>query len=304
MEDGPRAHPAPDGEAELIRFDHAVSLRSQLTTWSGGLFEVSTSELGAALAFVEGYEHLVATRAYPGLTPLTDDEQRLALLADIVVFVWLDDTFTSSGQRRPVDWANLGKGAPVRGREAQVFEHLYETVRDCGGDPAALELWRSTAVTFLELQERDWLQRQRGETQQWTFLDYLEEAEINSTIQHMLATLSLLHGLDMHHRMEEALFRSYLHNIGVLARLLNDLSSVERERKEIAPRNAVIFLEGQVAGDGARSILETRVRAHREHLSRDRAALGQTDVLANAAALMLEAIERVYSLPGVRYEPH
>lgn len=270
--------------------------------WIGGSFELSNSEVGAAMAFVEGYEQLVAQRGLVGLSP-PNEHDRLTLLTDIVVFVWLDDTFASVSERRPVEWSRLVLGAPGPSREAQAFDRLWSIIQTRGGDPGAIELWRDTGIAFLELQERDWAQRKQGTTRQWTFLDYLEEAEINSTIQHMLATLSLLHGLDMHERMEEPVFRSFLRNLGVLARLLNDLSSVERERQEDSPRNAVIFLEGQVDGAGARSILETRVRAHRDHLARDRATLGEGDVLATAGELMLEAIERVYELPGVRYEP-
>ncbi|MCA9651428.1 MAG: hypothetical protein H6712_19995 [Myxococcales bacterium] len=279
-----------------------MSLQTQLTTWAGGLFELSRSELGAATAFIQGYDQLVSHWARPGLSPLTD-EDRLLLLKDIAVFVWLDDAFTSSEHRSPVAWSHLGPGAPGPSREAQVFDRLHSSVRDRGGSPKALGLWLSTGVAFLELQERDWAERQRGESRQWTFLDYLLEAEINSTIQHMLATLSLLHGLDMHGRMEDPVFRSFLRNIGVLARLLNDLSSVERERQETAPRNVVLFLEGQVDGEGPRSIIEARVKAHREHLARDRTSLGEADVLADCGMLMLEAIERVYKLPGIRYEP-
>ena len=65
----------------------------------------------------------------------------------------------------------------------------------------------------------------------------------------------------------------------------------------------VLFLEGQVDGEGPRSIIEARVKAHREHLARDRTSLGEADVLADCGMLMLEAIERVYKLPGIRYEP-
>lgn len=253
------------------------------------------------MAFIEGYEQLLAARPHPGLGSLSEGD-RLLLLQDVTVFVWLDDTFAATTHRRPVSWSSLVPGAPGTGREAKVFDHLYAAVIGRGGPPEAIELWLRTGIAFLELQERDWAQRQRGERRQWTFLDYVAEAEVDSTIQHMLATLSLLHGLDMHERMEELVFRSYLRNIGVLARLLNDLSSVARERTEGAPRNVVLFLEGQVDGDGARSIIEARVRAHRDHMARDRASLGRDDVLAHAGALMLEAVERVYTLPGVRYE--
>lgn len=280
----------------------AVDLRTQITAWAKGLFDLSSSELEAAMAFIEGYEQLIVTRPHPGLGPLSSAE-RLLLLQDIAVFVWLDDSFAATTHRRPVSWPSLVPGAPGSSREAKVFDHLHAAVVGRGGPPKAIDLWLRTGVAFLELQERDWAQRARGEQRQWTFLDYVAEAEVDSTIQHMLATLSLLHGLDMHERMEELVFRSYLRNIGVLARLLNDLSSVARERSEGAPRNVVLFLEGQVDGEGARSIIETRVRAHREHLARDRASLGQHDVLAHAAAMMLESIERVYTLPGVRYEP-
>jgi Terpene synthase family 2, C-terminal metal binding len=279
-----------------------VKLNTQITHWAGGLFELSSSELGAATAFIEGYEQLIVTRPHPGLGPLSEDD-RLLLLQDISVFVWLDDSFASATHRRPVPWSSLFPGEPGSSREAKVFDRLHAAVVDRGGPPKAIDLWLRTGIAFLELQERDWAQRSRGEQRQWTFLDYVAEAEVDSTIQHMLATLSLIHGLDMHERMEELVFRSYLRNIGVLARLLNDLSSVERERTEEAPRNVVLFLEGQVDGAGARSIIETRVRAHRDHLARDRASLGPHDVLAHAGAVMLEAVERVYTLPGVRYEP-
>lgn len=272
-----------------------------MSDWTRGLFELSSSELGAALAFIEGYEQLLAARPFPGLGSLSDDD-RLLLLQDIAVFVWLDDTFATTTHRLSVSWSSLVPGAPGSSREAKVFDHLRAAVSARGGPPAAIELWLRTGVAFLELQERDWARRKRGEQRQWTFLDYVAEAEIDSTTQHMLATLSLLHGLDMHERMEELVFRSYLRNIGVLVRLLNDRSSVERERSEDAPRNVVLFLEGQVDGDGARAIIETRVRAHREHMARDHASLGQRDGLAHAGALMLEAIERVYALPGGRYE--
>ena len=266
------------------------------------MLELSSSQLGAAMAFVEGYEQLLAARPGPGLGSLSDDD-RLLLLQDIAVFVWLDDCFAGTTARLPVPWSSLVPGAPGSSRETKVFDRLHAAVLARGGSPEAIELWLRTGVAFLELRERDWAQRRRGEQRQWTFLDYVAEAEVDSTIQHMLATLSLLHGLDMHARMEELVFRSYLRNIGVLARLLNDLSSVARERAEGAPRNVVLLLEGQVDGDGARAIIETRVRAHREHLARDRASLGHHDVLAHAGALMLEAVERVYTLPGVRYEP-
>lgn len=278
-----------------------MNLRTRITDWASGLFELSSSELGAAMAFIEGYEQLIVSRPHPGLGPLSDDD-RLLLLQDIAVFVWLDDSFAATKHRSPVPWSSLTPGAPGSSREAKVFDRLHAAVVDRGGSPKAIDLWLRTGIAFLELQERDWAQRQRGGQRQWTFLDYVAEAEIDSTIQHMLATLSLLHGLDMHDRMEELVFRSYLRNIGVLARLLNDLSSVKRERTEGAPRNVVLFLEEQVDGDGARSIIETRVRAHREHLARDRKGLGDRDGLAHAGGLMLEAVERVYTLPGVRYE--
>jgi len=254
------------------------------------------------MAFIEGYEQLMVARPHAGLKSLSDDD-RLLLLQDIAVFVWLDDCFAAAAaHRRPVPWSSLVPGAPGTSREAKVFDRLHAAVLDRGASPEAIELWLRTGIAFLELRERDWAQRQRGEQRQWTFLDYLDEAEVDSTIQHMLATLSLLHGLDMHARMEELVFRSYLRNIGVLARLLNDLSSVERERSEVSPRNVMLFLEGQVDGTGARSIIEARVRAHREHLARDRKSLGERDVLAHAGGLMLEAVERVYGLPGGRYE--
>lgn len=253
------------------------------------------------MAFIEGYEQLLKARAHPSL-PMLSEEDRLLLLTDIAVFVWVDDVFDRAQERTPVPWRNLIPGAPVPNREAVVFDRLHTAMRDRGGNPEALELWLSTGVAFLELQERDWAARRAGEKRLWTFLDYMLEAEVNSTIQHMLSTLSLLHGLDMHERMEEVEFRSYLRNIGVLARLLNDLASVERERKEAAPRNVVLFLEGQLDGAGARSLIETRVKTHREHLARDRRQLNENDPLADAGAVMLSAIERIYGLPGVRYE--
>lgn len=280
----------------------AVELRTQLTAWGAGLFELSSSQLGASVAFIEGYEALLGAHTSSGVVPLSPSD-RLLLLIDIAVFVWLDDTFDRAEARNPVAWGSLIPGAPVPNREAVVFDRLHTAMRERGGDPQALELWRSTGVAFLELQERDWEMRRAGRKRSWTFLDYMLEAEVNSSIQHMLSTLSLLHGLDMHARMDEVEFRSYLRNIGVLARLLNDLSSVERERKEAAPRNVVLFLEGQLEGDRARALIETRVRTHREHLAHDRKALGPDDALADAGSLMLAAIQRIYGLPGVRYEP-
>lgn len=280
-----------------------VNLREQLTNWGGDLFEFSNSELAASMAFIDGYGELVSAQDTRTVTPLVESD-RLLLLTDIAVFVWLDDTFEHAGERTPVPWAQLAPGTSHTNREARVFDRLHVAMRDRGGDREALELWRRTGVAFLELQERDWATRRGHKRREWTFLDYLLEAEVNSSTQHMLATLSLLHGLDMHARMEEPVFRSYLRNIGVLARLLNDLSSVERERHEAAPRNVLLFLEDQVDGDGARSIIQTRVREHREHLARDRALLGSEDPLADAGLLMLAAIERIYALPGVRYEPH
>lgn len=279
-----------------------MSLKEQLLSWGGDLFELSNSELRAALAFVEGYEQQFDERRYPGLRPLSEHE-RFLLLTDIAVFVWIDDMFEHAGERSPVPWAQLAVGTSNTNREAKVYDRLHAQMRSYGRDRQAVELWRSTGVAFLELQERDWAARRAGREREWTFLDYLLEAEVNSSIQHMYATLSMLHGLDMHTRMEAPVFRSYLRNIGVLARLLNDLCSVERERSEAAPRNVVLFLEGQVDGSGARSIIETRVREHRAHLERDRGLLGEHDPLADVGGMMLASVERIYDLPGVRYEP-
>lgn len=250
---------------------------------------LTSSQRSAAEAFVERLAGSLARAPLPAAVSLADGSWASALLADVVVFAWIDDRYDADGRCAP---------GPLELR--RVLAQLEQELEPDARSPAALALWRRTADEFVGLMDA---RANAGPDRRWTLLEYAQEAVVDSSIHHLLATLSLVFELDLHARLDEPELAAFVGELGLRARLLNDLHSCERERGDAAPRNLVLELEARAGPDGARGIVADMAADTHHGLLRLRERLGPTDPLAELGWRTLEVIESIYADVSARYAP-
>lgn len=276
----------------------------ELSAWireRGLSLELSRAQLGASQAFVTGLDADLRARPFDGLAPL-DAAQSQRLLLDIAAFVVFDDYYDGEPSAiETIDWAGLAAAPEVAATApevARLWRGLVEAFEDAS-EPRALEPWLETGVEFLELQARRSLAARTG-GERWTELSYLLEAEVDSSVRHLIATGALLFGLDgarLARTGEGADPRlgAYVRSLGVRARLLNDLASYERERGELNQRNLVLRFAEAAGLDAARALVDAMARRCAEGLEPLRRELGAEDPLAELAERTLAVIETIYA---------
>lgn len=240
-----------------------------------------------------------------GLGEISEADAGL-LAVDIAAYAWLDDCFDALPDRDPIRWEQVVLDEPneVPGTTVEVvgFHRLRRLFDARPSDPGAVRLWLDTGVEFLALQERDWqAARSLRSSPAWTYAEYLVEAEVNSSIKHLMSTLSLLYDLDMHLRMDDANFRDYMRCVGVVSRLLNDLASIHKERFEEAPRNVLLMLEKYMPPSAAMEFVQRDVAGYERLLERSLRCVDADDPLVRIGRLMLASIKKIYSGSRGRY---
>jgi hypothetical protein len=123
-------------------------------------------------------------------------------------------------------------------------------------------------------------------------------------VPNLIATVSLLYGLDMARRREaEREVAALERSLSLVARLENDLLGVEKERKEQGVANAVLLMERYAPPAQAREFIEREKRAYERRLEEVLQVLGPRDPLVRLARAMLASHRRYYQARPERVDP-
>lgn len=269
-------------------------LQARLHEWDSSIESLGRHHIRDAIAFSRGLEQSLAAAELSDRTRalLQDAEVQFLLTLDVAVFVWIDDRFDTQDHRQPLNWEGFSHTsvAAYDSIEHAAYQRLCKDFERHAHSSDAFRLWLSTGKSFLSMQEREWLETRSHHDYVWTYSRDIDNAEVNSSIAHLMATLSLLLELDMHDRMLDYEWRTALRRLGVTARLMNDLASVNRERAENNPRNAVLQLEAYMSPHHAVEFVQKEAAYCESRLVATRA----DDELSTVASAVLNSIKSIY----------
>lgn len=269
-----------------------------ICAWGRALPGFTRDHASNGLALVQLYVEGVRDAAGVSIAGIgTRDDNSLALLALHMAWLfWLDERFD---QRPDRDGGGVDHQAlllafkePPRSPEGEALCAVRERLFSLPRSAAAHRLWEDTArAAFHACHENDLLTR--GE-RSWSYAEYLHNSEHSGSLSHVVATMSLVHDLDMPARLLCPDFRSMIHHLSVTVRLQNDLASVDKERASGERANAILLLEGFMSAAQARAFVVAELKGTTRLLDRDLDALGMQDPFARLARILVEATAQFY----------
>ncbi|MEZ4294979.1 MAG: terpene synthase family protein [Polyangiaceae bacterium] len=273
---------------------------------------------GADLADFE--EHHAADGLYIArsamLDPSKTDDLYLAALNTSFTF-WIDDRSDKSLSQTssPVDWDSLlsvtsGRESPESASaaggssEMRFLCNLAEQMRSrTGGRSADYIFWRSSVDTVLRGMRFE-EQTSRGSAPP-SYSEYVEAGAASIAIWTVLAGLYIVNDLSRSARFGDPWLEKMERCLGMSQRLMNDLFSAEKERREAGSGcvcNSVLLLEGVMDPQQARRFVDEQVKGYDRLIRQCLTALGPEDPYARMVIPMLTCIDEWYGKAPVRYE--
>lgn len=246
------------------------------------------------------------------LDPRQERETLIAALNTSFTF-WIDDRSDKHLQRSasPVDWntllaftdGDLRMGEPSRDSpEVRFLTRVAALMAERAHTPADYVFWRTTMGTVLRA-----MQFEEGVSRGGTPPSYAEYAEAGAASIAMcgvVAGLYVTNGISRSARFGDPWLEKLERYLGMSQRLMNDLFSAEKERRESTSGcvcNSVLLLERYMSSEQARSFVQEQTRGYDSLVEQCIVALGEEDPVVRMIRPMLRCIHEWYGKAPLRY---
>lgn len=276
--------------------------------------------LARLMAWAAEFEDFAVHHAADGLyiaqecrpADLPEDREAVLLVAVVIAFwFWFDDrsdTFLRE-QQSPVDWEALFAFAddPLRGRggdtpEERYFRRMSAALAARAGSPAEHRCWALHSVRVIRAMHAEELVSRRGHAP--SFVECLENGGYSTTLMSITSSGYLAYGMDRPARDDDARLADVERHMLLSQRLLNDLYSAEKERKEGQagrPSNLVLMMERLLPRASARAFVEEQRRGYEAMMDADIELLGPDDRFGRMISTTMQCIRRWYDIGPLRY---
>ena len=272
---------------------------SRLVDWGKGIRDFKRSHA------IDG---LFITQRYLDEQAAAHEDKLFSLALVLTFWFWLDDRSDDHLAASAVDWPSLllvlssqrdeVPWAVPMSIEAEVLLQVSAQLQKEASTNVDHEWWFTSAKYTI----RNLLVEERA-TQTRAVLalaDYLEIGLWTSAVPNLMATVSLLYGLDIARRRVERDVAALERYVSIVARLENDLFGVEKERREGTVANAVLLMERYLTKEPAREFIQAEKQAYERRLQESLSALGIRDPLARLVRAMLASHRSYYAARPLR----
>lgn len=225
------------------------------------------------------------------------------LALDIAWNFWLDDCFDSNPEQSSNrmlcldDFESTDTDAPLEVWSAAEVRAGMRSLKNCPEPDIAL--WMDSVVEMTKAFQRN--KRASRDGEDWTFAEYLDNGERSSTVPHVLATISLLYGLNLPQRLTDPAFTRLIRHLSLEIRLENDLMSVDKEIEEGDSANVTLIMNRFMPLSIVTEFIEEQRSSYEKLVRDDLEALMPDDLFGRAMRLLLEAAHWFYTVEQDRY---
>lgn len=276
--------------------------------------------LGRLMTWAAEFEDFAVHHAADGLyiaqecrpADVPDDREAVFLVAVVIAFwFWFDDRSDEFLRERqtPVAWEALFAFAddPLRGRggdtpEERYFRRMSAALAARAGHPAEHRWWALQSVRVIRAMHAEELVSRRGQAP--SFVECLENGGYSTTLMSITSAAYLAYGMNRPARHGDGALAGVERFMLLSQRLLNDLYSAEKERKEGhagRPSNLVLMMERLLPRAEARAFVEEQRRGYEAMMDADIALLGPEDRFGTMITTTMRCIRGWYELGPLRY---
>lgn len=245
--------------------------------------------------------------------PEVDGREEVFSIALVSAFwFWFDDRsdkFLREAQT-PVDWDTLiayGDDEPPVARvdtpEVRFFQRLCDALAPLARRPGELLWFRvGSAKVFRAMFAEERMSR---DAEARSLVECIETGAHSTTLPSILTAAYLVRGLDRPRRHGDPRIVNIERYLYLSQRLLNDLKSAEKERREgHAGRvsNAVLLLERELSPGQARAFVEAQRQGYERLLRHNLDRLGAGDPFAATLSRLVRCIHQWYATGPLRFE--
>ena len=243
---------------------------------------------------------------------LPEDREAVFLIALVITFwFWFDDRSDKFLRERetPIDWEALFAFAvdPLRGRggdtpEERYFRRMSAALAARAGHPDEHRWWAAHSVRVLQAMHAEELVSRSGRVP--SFAECLENGGDSTTLMSIMSSGYLAYGMNRPARHGDVRLANVERYMLLSQRLLNDLYSAEKERKETdlgRPSNLVLMMERLLPPPVARAFVEDQRRGYERLMTDNLEQLGPQDPFAKMTETTMQCIHRWYRLGPDRY---
>lgn len=278
------------------------TILDEVLRWGRDIAGFSASHAIDGLTCVQGYVNGVMSegRWVPGIG--VDDRKKLRLYAlDISWLLWMDDVFDKRDGGMLVDLESIIRAidGPPTTPEATGLYYLRKSFESLAANEVDYKFWLDTAAATVTA----WSTEERLTRKELTmsYSEYLENSVDGFAVPHIVATANLIYGYNMASRRTDVTIRRIIRNISISSRLLNDLVSIEKERREGCLANACILMERLISSEQSRKFIEDELASYMRMLNTDIAVLGEQDPFSILARVLSETHRLFHTTPRERY---
>lgn len=276
--------------------------------------------LARLMAWAAEFEDFAVHHAADGLyiaqvcrpDDLPEDRDAVLLVAIVIAYwFWFDDRSDKflREQQTPVDWEALFAFAddPLRGRggdtpEERYFRRMSAAVAARAEHPAEHRWWAMHSVRVIRAMHAEELVSRSGRAP--SFVECLENGGDSTTLMSIMSSGYVAYRMNRPARHGDVLLANVERYMLLSQRLLNDLYSAEKERKEGTagrPSNLVLMMERSLSRAEARAFVEDQRRGYEAMMLRDIERLGPDDRFGKMTATTMRCIREWYELGPLRY---
>lgn len=237
----------------------------------------------------------------------TPDEEAVFWLAIAhCVWWWLDDRSEHCGPNdEPLDWEGLYAAferpesvAESSNADIGVMRRINEGMTRRARAALDINWWRTTMVETI----RAFRFTEETAKHGISLVEYLELSLWNCCVRSLLATTSLLGGLDLATRRGELWVANLDRYMCLDARLENDVHSLDVERKLGSKANAVLLMEQALPPAAALAFVEEQRAGLVRLIDQGCALLGPSDPIARLITSVQQTHRRWYQTRPSRYQ--
>ncbi|MBA3548736.1 MAG: hypothetical protein H0T76_19820 [Nannocystis sp.] len=239
---------------------------------------------------------------------LPEDREAVFLVALVITFwFWFDDRSDKClrDSQSPVDWQALFTIADDSSGdtpEELYFRRMSAALAARAGRPAEHRWWVLYSVRVFRAMHAEEVISRSGQAP--TFVECLENGGDSTTLMSIMSSAYLAYGLDRPARdgdLRLALVERYML---LSQRLLNDLYSAEKERREGTdgrPSNLILMMEKLLPRDAARTFAEAQRSGYERMMMHNIELLGPEDIFGKMTRTTMQCIRRWYESGPLRY---
>ncbi|MBZ5709241.1 terpene synthase family protein [Nannocystis pusilla] len=281
---------------------------------------VDQAMLARIMAWAADFEDFAVHHAADGLyvaeacvDPDVDGREEVFAIALVSAFwFWFDDRsdkFLREAET-PVDWDTLiayGDDEPPVGAadtpEVRFFQRLCDLLAPLAERPDDHRWFRvGSAKVFRAMFAEERMSR---DAEARSLVECIETGAHSTTLPSILTAAYLVRRLDRPRRLDDPRVANIERYLYLSQRLLNDLKSAEKERREgHAGRvsNSVLLLERDLSPAQARAFVEAQRRGYERLLQHNLDRLGTCDPFAATLSRLVRCIQRWYATGPLRFE--